>query len=154
MRSGLVVALALALGLAGCSAPGTAPAGGGGEEARLRKKETPLRREIRDYRVVYARGMGKIGYLLTYSVSRGPDSPVTMYFAEDLGNREVGWVGEDGQGERWDYTPERESAARKEPFRAETLPKDDLEHQVRRIFGLDPLAEIAIRQANPADAKR
>jgi hypothetical protein len=105
--------------------------------------KSDLRREIVGYQQIWAEGKGKVGYLITYEVSRGPDTPVTMFFVENPENKEMGWVGPDGNGSRY-YTPQDSLvSAKRATFEEIPLPQDDLENQVRRILSLDPKAQLA-----------
>lgn len=112
-------------------------------QARSSRPQSSLKREIVGYQQIWAQGHGKVGYLITYDVSQGPDKPVTLFFVEDLENVEKGWVTPDGQGMKF-HTPETAVAsAHRAAFLEVPLPQDDLENQVRRIFDLDPTTPLS-----------
>jgi len=153
MRSVLAAALILSVGFgaAGCRSAKTTP--GGTAPASSAKEKTPLRRDIQEYRVIWTRG-GKLGYLKTYAYSRGPDTPVRVHEVENLENRQVGWITDSGEGERFDFLDPSKRASRRVEFERVPLPTDTMENQVRRIFSLDPLTEIAVTKAGPADIRQ
>ena len=149
MRPALAFVLAVsALALPGCK--GAKPAPG---PQRPPEYGTDLRMEIRDYRVIWTRG-GKLGYLQTYAVSEPEGPPVTMHQVLDLDFRQLGWIANDGQGERFVYPAEKVGEAKRTTFDRVTLPVDSLENQVRRILGVDPLAEIALAPAAEQDLRK
>jgi hypothetical protein len=145
--------LLLAVLSAACaSRKGDAAPGSAHESPASRRQE--LRREIVGYRTVWLRGSGKIGFVKSYAVSEGTAEPVVIHFCEDVDNIERGWVGDDGQGVKYASLENRTGAARREAFDAQDLPVDSLENQVRRILGLDPLADIALLETTRADLAR
>jgi hypothetical protein len=146
MGSALRVALILVAGLGLCachSAKKRAP-------GEVENPTAALAKQTKDVRVIWTRG-GKLGYLYTYDVAQGEDTPVVMHEVEDLEFRKVGWVSNDGQGGRYDYPADKVREARREPFTVVELPIDTLENQVRRILGVDPETPIALRHAEEAD---
>jgi hypothetical protein len=129
-------------------------AGPGSSHAAPASRKQEIRREIVGYRTVWLRGSGKVGFVKTYAVSEGTAAPVVIHFCEDTENVERGWVGDDGQGVKYAALENRTGAARREAFDAQDLPVDSLENQVRRILGLDPLADIALLETTRADLSR
>jgi hypothetical protein len=138
----LVAAAALGAAACGSTKKGPPPSPG-----------TDLAMQIKGYQVVWTRG-GKLGYMRTYDVSRRGESPVEIHYLEDLDFRQVGWVANDGQAERWVYPPTKVAEAKRITFDRVTLPVDTLENSVKRIFEVDPLTEIALRPAADADFRK
>ncbi len=153
-RPSALLAVALALGAMGCQSRGEMAAsrdGSGGGAARTGPAlaERPLA-----YRVVWASGKGRVGYVETREMARGPDRPVTRHVAMDLEFVEVGWYTDAGDGVRYDYPQTSVKSAFQEQFLPETLPVDTLDNQVRRIFRLDPTTPITLVRATEADLRR
>jgi hypothetical protein len=146
MRAILVAALVAACAFAapGCRAGRGAGSRGGGDAVDM---------SIRQYQVIWTRG-GKLGYLKTFAVAKADESAVTLHTVEDLEFRQRGWIANDGQAERFDYGPDRVREAYRAPFERTVLPLDTLENQIRRIFEIDPLTEIALRPAEAADIRK
>jgi hypothetical protein len=149
MRTVLVLAIAAAaLAPSGCRTSKRAE----GLE-RPAEYATDLRMEARDYRVIWTRG-GKLGFLQTFAVSEPRGPTVTMHHVLDTEFRQVGWIANDGQGERFVYPAERIGEAKRTTFERVVLPVDTLENQVRRILGVDPTTEIALAPAADQDLHR
>jgi len=149
MRPALALLLAAAaLPLAGCGSSKPAPG-----PQRPPEYGSDLRMDIRDYKVIWTRG-GKLGYLQTYAVSDVQGPAVTMHQVLDLDFRQLGWIADDGQGERYVYPAQKVGEAKRTTFERVPLPVDSLENQVRRILGVDPLAEIALAPAAEQDLRK
>ena len=150
MRAILAVALAVAAGLgsAGCATSDREPTATTSGKVGM---------TIRNYQVIWARG-GKLGYLRTYDVAdaaRPGERPVPIHYVLDLDLRtDRGWVSDNGLGERFDYPADRVKEAYRAPFERIPLPADSVENQIKRILGVDPGVEIALRPASPADVSR
>jgi hypothetical protein len=148
MRSILAVALAVAagLGLSGCKAP---------QETVETSGKVGM--TIRNYQVIWARG-GKLGYLRTYDVAdagRPGEKPVPIHYVLDLDLKtDRGWVSDNGLGERFEYPADRVKEAYRAPFERVALPADTIENQIKRILGVDPGTEIALRPAAASDVSR
>ena len=127
MRSLVAAALvvAAAFGASGCRSSGAAAPAGGGAGVAMK---------IKGYRVVWTRG-GKLGYLKTFDVSRPEEPTVELHYVCDLEFRDIGWIANDGQAERYEIPEQKVREAYRESFERVTLPVDTLENQVRRIFG-------------------
>jgi len=150
MRPILAIALAVAagLGVAGCGTTGGKDAAGGSSA------EGGVGMTISNYQVIWTRG-GKLGYLRTYDVaevSSPGETPVPIHYvlALDL-KTDLGWVSDNGLGERFEYPAQKIREARRTPFERIQLPSDSIENQIKRILGVDPGTEIALRPASAAD---
>ncbi|MCK6479960.1 MAG: hypothetical protein HUU06_14075 [Planctomycetaceae bacterium] len=146
MRHSLGLALVLGLALGGCSGTRKDPAPPVPELA------------IKDVQVVWTRG-GKLGYLKTYDAratdAQGRPGPVVaIHYVEDLEFRQVGWIANDGQAERYAYPPKAEAEARRVVFDRVPLPPGSLEDQVKRILQVEPTTELAFQRATEADFRR
>lgn len=145
MRTAMGLVLALALGgVVGAS--GCAASGGSGD---IKGPDMA----IKDVQVIWTRG-GKLGYLDTYDVSERNQTAVTLHYVEDLDFRKMGWIADDGQGERFAYPESRLGEAKRTVFERVPLPKDALENQIRRILQVDPKTEIKLQRASVADLHR
>jgi hypothetical protein len=150
MKAILAAALvaAAALGAAGCrSSSATA-----GTRTTVYDPNT-VDMKIRNYQVIWTRG-GKLGYLKTFDVSRPEEKSVRLHYVTDLEFRDVGWIADDGQGERFDYLDPETREARRVAFERVALPVDTIENQIKRIFMVDPGLEIALRPADAVDVQR
>ncbi len=137
---GFALVLSFAAAAAGC-------------RSRAPKEDPGPAMAIEDYRVIWTRG-GKLGYLQTYDVSRPNEPTVRLHYVHDLDFRQVGWIADDGQAERYDYPPSRVAEARRTAFERVTLPVDSMEAQIRRILQVDPRTEIALQRATATDLHR
>lgn len=149
MRNGFGVALVL------CSALGVLALGASGCRSGGKKAEGVKAPDmaIKDFKVVWTRG-GKLGYLKTYDVSEPGQPKVRIHYVEDVDFRQVGWVADDGQGERFDYPAAAIGEAKRAVFDRIALPVDTIENQVRRIFQVDPETDLAFQRATEADIRR
>lgn len=150
MRRVLVLALAVL-----AAAPAIAGCAGKRAETTERPKEysTQLELDITDYRVVWTRG-GRQGYLQTYDAREGEGPTVTLHKVLDNDFREMGWIANDGKGERFVYPPQKVGEALRTSFQREPLPVDTIENQVRRCLGIEPTVQIALTAASDADLKK
>lgn len=144
--SAFVVAAA-ALGVAGCRSSAQT-----GTRTTVYDPNT-VDMKLRNYQVIWTRG-GKLGYLKTFDVSRPEEKPVRLHYVSDLEFRDVGWVADDGQAERFDYMNPETREARRTTFDRVPLPIDTIENNIKRIFLVDPTLEIALRPADPVDVQR
>jgi len=148
MKAILVAALAAAaaLGAAGCrSSGGTGSAASAGPDA--------VGMRIRNYQVIWTRG-GKLGYLKSYDVAKPAESSVIIHYVTDLDFRDRGWIANDGQAERFEYSDPAHREALRSAFERVPLPVDTIENQIKRIFMVDPGLEIALRPADPVDVQK
>ncbi|HEU4394220.1 MAG TPA: hypothetical protein VFS92_01565 [Planctomycetota bacterium] len=150
MRRVLVLALAVlaaAPAAAGCARKRAA------EGERPKEYASRLELDIKDYRVVWTRG-GRQGYLQTFDAREGEGPTVTLHKVLDNDFREMGWIANDGKGERFVYPPRKVGEALRTAFQREPLPVDSIENQVRRCLGIEPTVEIALTAASDADLKK
>jgi hypothetical protein len=137
-----ILAMSAALGAAGCASPAEKAAAGN------------VAMEIQNYQVIWARG-GKLGYLRTYDVAPRNESPVRIHYVLDLDLKtDRGWVSDNGLGERFEYPERKIREAYRSPFERVVLPVDSIENQIKRIIGVDPGTEIALRPATADDVRQ